>query len=206
MAKKLRWTDVHDIAIELEEARPDIDVVNLRFTDSEVGAGKRFETIEQVQREDPRGHRGRWIEERGSETSHQPRSNTLTEKSRASAGLRRRCSSRVPAAVPRDLARPWIDPVCLWGLKRALPASRAWAAAGASSTSLVGFARQLGLFGLPPRLRTKLNTTHRLRLLSKAAQTRWAEMAFEGADGDLAAVERERRQTAQLIWPTASAT
>jgi FeS assembly protein IscX len=33
MAKKLRWTDVHDIAIELEEAHPDVDVVNLRFTD-----------------------------------------------------------------------------------------------------------------------------------------------------------------------------
>ena len=33
MAKKLRWTDVHDIAIELEDARPEVDVVNLRFTD-----------------------------------------------------------------------------------------------------------------------------------------------------------------------------
>jgi FeS assembly protein IscX len=33
MAKKLRWTDVHDIAIELEEAHPDADIVNLRFTD-----------------------------------------------------------------------------------------------------------------------------------------------------------------------------
>ncbi|MFY7962949.1 MAG: Fe-S cluster assembly protein IscX [Elsteraceae bacterium] len=29
----LRWTDVHDIAIELEAAHPDVDVVNLRFTD-----------------------------------------------------------------------------------------------------------------------------------------------------------------------------
>jgi FeS assembly protein IscX len=33
MAKTLRWTDVHDIAIELEDAHPDADVVNLRFTD-----------------------------------------------------------------------------------------------------------------------------------------------------------------------------
>jgi FeS assembly protein IscX len=33
MAGKLRWTDVHDIAIELEERHPDIDNVNLRFTD-----------------------------------------------------------------------------------------------------------------------------------------------------------------------------
>ncbi|MBL8834322.1 MAG: Fe-S cluster assembly protein IscX [Rhodospirillales bacterium] len=31
--KKLRWTDVNDIAIELEDAHPDADVVNLRFTD-----------------------------------------------------------------------------------------------------------------------------------------------------------------------------
>ncbi len=29
----LRWTDVHDIAIELESTHADADVVNLRFTD-----------------------------------------------------------------------------------------------------------------------------------------------------------------------------
>jgi len=29
----MRWTDVHEIAIELEERHPDADVVNLRFTD-----------------------------------------------------------------------------------------------------------------------------------------------------------------------------
>jgi FeS assembly protein IscX len=33
MARKLRWTDVHDIAIELEERYPEVDNVNLRFTD-----------------------------------------------------------------------------------------------------------------------------------------------------------------------------
>ncbi|WP_395020587.1 Fe-S cluster assembly protein IscX [Dongia sp.] len=33
MPRKLRWTDVQDLAIELEEAHPDVDVVNLRFTD-----------------------------------------------------------------------------------------------------------------------------------------------------------------------------
>jgi FeS assembly protein IscX len=33
MAKKLKWTDVQDIAIELEETHPDADVVNIRFTD-----------------------------------------------------------------------------------------------------------------------------------------------------------------------------
>ena len=30
---KLRWTDVNDIAIALEDAHPEVDVVNLRFTD-----------------------------------------------------------------------------------------------------------------------------------------------------------------------------
>jgi FeS assembly protein IscX len=29
----LRWTDVQRIAEELEDAHPDVDVVNLRFTD-----------------------------------------------------------------------------------------------------------------------------------------------------------------------------
>jgi FeS assembly protein IscX len=29
----MKWTDVNDIAIELEERHPEVDVVNLRFTD-----------------------------------------------------------------------------------------------------------------------------------------------------------------------------
>ena len=29
----LRWTDIRDIAIELEERHPEVDNVNLRFTD-----------------------------------------------------------------------------------------------------------------------------------------------------------------------------
>ena len=33
MPRKLRWTDVQDIAIELEERHPEADNVNLRFTD-----------------------------------------------------------------------------------------------------------------------------------------------------------------------------
>ena len=33
MSRKLRWTDVQDIAIELEERHPDVDNVHLRFTD-----------------------------------------------------------------------------------------------------------------------------------------------------------------------------
>ena len=30
---ELQWSDIHDIAIELEETYPEIDIVNLRFTD-----------------------------------------------------------------------------------------------------------------------------------------------------------------------------
>ncbi len=33
MPRKLKWTDVHDIAIELEEAHAEADVINIRFTD-----------------------------------------------------------------------------------------------------------------------------------------------------------------------------
>ena len=29
----MRWTDIYDIAIELEDTHSDADVVNLRFTD-----------------------------------------------------------------------------------------------------------------------------------------------------------------------------
>lgn len=29
----MKWVDIHDIAIELEDVHPDVDVVNLRFTD-----------------------------------------------------------------------------------------------------------------------------------------------------------------------------
>jgi hypothetical protein len=114
------------------------------------------------------------------------------------AGLRKTVQfPRTGSLLHALLARPWIDPVCLWGFKRVLPASRAWAAAAATGGSLDGFARELGMLGQPLRVGNKLTTTHRLRLLSKAAQTRWAEIAFDGADGDLGAAERERRKTAQ---------
>lgn len=29
----MRWTDVFDIAIELEEAHPDVEIMQVRFTD-----------------------------------------------------------------------------------------------------------------------------------------------------------------------------
>ncbi len=62
MARKLRWTDVQDIAIELEERHPDVDNVNLRFTDLHrwVMELPDFEDdAGAFEREDPRGHPGR---------------------------------------------------------------------------------------------------------------------------------------------------
>ena len=60
MARKLRWTDVHDIAIELEERHPDADIVNLRFTDLATWVQELpdFDDDPAVQREDPRSHPG----------------------------------------------------------------------------------------------------------------------------------------------------
>ncbi len=29
----MRWTDIHDIAILLEEKHPDVDIMSIRFTD-----------------------------------------------------------------------------------------------------------------------------------------------------------------------------
>lgn len=33
MTKKLKWTDVYDIAIALEETQPDVEILGVRFTD-----------------------------------------------------------------------------------------------------------------------------------------------------------------------------
>ena len=33
MPRTLRWTDVNDIAIALDEAHPDVDIMSIRFTD-----------------------------------------------------------------------------------------------------------------------------------------------------------------------------
>ena len=30
---EMKWRDINEIAIELEEAHPDVDILNLRFTD-----------------------------------------------------------------------------------------------------------------------------------------------------------------------------
>ncbi len=67
MPKKLKWTDVHDIAIELEEAHPEADVVNLRFTDlwKWVQALPDFEDVPQKSNEKIlEAIQAAWLEER----------------------------------------------------------------------------------------------------------------------------------------------
>ena len=147
-----------------------------------------------------------------SETSlTDPAQTPLTEKIAGEAlgtGLRQTVQfPRTGSLLHAILARPWIDPVCLWAFKRVLPASRAWAAAGASSTSLEGFARQLGLFGLPPRLAQQ---AQRHAPAAPALQGGADALVRDGVRGrgrrprrrPSANGARPRRPT----WPTASAT
>ena len=57
------------------------------------------------------------------------------------------------------IARPWVDPVCLWGLKRIFPASRAWAAAGISAGDPERFMAELELDRAPLGIGKRLKKT-----------------------------------------------
>jgi len=93
------------------------------------------------------------------------------------------------------VARPWVDPVCLWGLKRIFPASRAWAAAGMSQGDPDRFADELDCSRVPA-IAKRLKKTVDLKRKSDAAFARWDETVF-GGNGDAAAVEEQRRAAAQ---------
>lgn len=93
------------------------------------------------------------------------------------------------------VARPWVDPVCLWGLKRIFPASRAWAAAGISGGDPDRFAAELGCDRVPG-IATRLKKTVALKRISDAAFVRWNETVF-GGNRDVAAAEEQRRCAAQ---------
>jgi len=93
------------------------------------------------------------------------------------------------------IARPWVDPVCLWGLKRIFPASRAWAAAGISQGDPDRFADELDC-GRVPGIAKRLKKTIHLKRLSDNAFARWNDTVF-GGNGDAAAVEEQRRAAAQ---------
>jgi pimeloyl-ACP methyl ester carboxylesterase len=93
------------------------------------------------------------------------------------------------------VARPWVDPVCLWGLKRIFPASRAWAAAGISQGDPDRFADELDC-GRVPGMAKRLKKTVELKRKSDTAFARWNDTVF-GGNGDAAAAEDYRRSTAQ---------
>jgi pimeloyl-ACP methyl ester carboxylesterase len=95
----------------------------------------------------------------------------------------------------RMFARPWVDPVCLWGLKRLFPASRAWAAAGISQGDPDRFAHELDC-GRVPGVAKRLKKTVALKRKSDAAFARWNDTVF-GGNGDAAAAEEHRRHAAQ---------
>jgi hypothetical protein len=95
----------------------------------------------------------------------------------------------------RLIARPWVDPVCLWGLKRIFPASRAWAAAGVSEGDPRRFAAELQLDRAPAGIGGRLKKTVSLQAASDAAFRRWTQTVF-GGNGDVAEAEESRRNSA----------
>jgi hypothetical protein len=101
----------------------------------------------------------------------------------------------------RLLAQPLIDPICLWGLKRLLPASRAWAAANLAEGDLDRFAELLKLRSVSSRLQVKLKRSSELRLAADRAFDIWHDAAFNPtstiAADKLAQIEVDRRQAAQ---------
>lgn len=100
------------------------------------------------------------------------------------------------AAIGSVFARPWIDPLCLWGLKQLLPASRAWAAASIAEGSPERFAADLGLARPPLGVKSRLARTVELRRAAESAFETWVRAGFAG-QGDLRAAEEARRAAAQ---------
>jgi pimeloyl-ACP methyl ester carboxylesterase len=94
------------------------------------------------------------------------------------------------------IARPWVDPICLWGLKRLFPASRAWAVANIAEGDPDRFAALLGFARAPIGVTGRLRKTLELRRNSDLAFQRWEEAVFAGK-GDVAAAEDNRRSAAQ---------
>ncbi|MET1027507.1 MAG: hypothetical protein ABWY00_10085 [Dongiaceae bacterium] len=106
----------------------------------------------------------------------------------------------VPVSA-RILAKPFIDALCLWGFKRVLPASRAWATANLADGDLARFAELLQLKSLTSRLQARVNRTAALRKTSEQAFKVWRDAAFNPAStipaDDLAQIELARRAAAQ---------
>jgi hypothetical protein len=97
------------------------------------------------------------------------------------------------STLARLFAKPWVDPLCLWGMGWLLPAARCWGAA--FNGDELDFARELQLSDIPAVIAARVRQTGALRALALAAQAQWEAAAFETA-GDLPALEMARRASA----------
>lgn len=100
------------------------------------------------------------------------------------------------------LARPWVDPVALHGLRRwYLPLSRLWAAANLAGTDAARFRDEIGIV-LPAvwsqaRLQRLLERHGRVRAKGEEAREAWEGALFDPeAEGDPGPLDRQRRAAA----------
>lgn len=97
------------------------------------------------------------------------------------------------STLARLFSKPWVDPLCLWGMGWILPAAHCWGAA--HSGDVAAFASELALKDIPPAIAARVRQTGALQALSSAAQARWEAAAFTSA-GDLPVAELARREAA----------
>jgi len=100
------------------------------------------------------------------------------------------------------LAKPWVDPVGLFGLRRwYLPLSRLWAAANAAGEDIAGFRDgtcvDLPAFWSNARLQPLLRRNARARAAARAARTAWEDAIFDPrVSSDAGLLDRQRRVAA----------
>jgi hypothetical protein len=99
------------------------------------------------------------------------------------------------------LARPWVDPVGLFGLRRwYLPLSRLWAAANAADGDVARFRDEIGSrlpAAWPDAVISGLLVRHdKARSAADAARHAWEEAIFSGGEVDAGALDRRRRAAA----------
>ncbi len=97
------------------------------------------------------------------------------------------------------LAKPWVDRVGLFGLRRwYLPLSRLWAAANAAGEDASRFRDEIGAplpaFWSAFRLRALLGHNVRARLEAESARIMWEEAIFGEAEGDFESGQLDRRR------------
>lgn len=105
----------------------------------------------------------------------------------------------IPISI-RLLSKPFIDRLCLWGLRWLLPASHAWAVAAKADGNLDAFVDGLQLRKTAAKLAQTVRRTAALRQVADDACAAWSDVAFGGAavaPEALSALELERRRKAQ---------